>query len=121
METKETYTLLIQKAFHLLSSQKGYLQIVVVNKLKTLGFSLAPASFSKILSNKPVGIQVLSRAAEGIEALVSKELGYAYDREDQEFKRDETVSEQELLVVPAYKVGKPNQYKDLEFLPDGRL
>lgn len=78
---EKRYYDIVQKGVTLLSDSREYKQINLLHKLKILDLVISPASFSNIINGKPVGRQVLKKAADGIEVIVRKELGLEYSKE----------------------------------------
>lgn len=73
-----------------LHDQLGYGQITVVNKLKTLGHLVSPASLSNIKNSRTVGLQMLGVAAKGMQTLLQQELDIAFDADTQAFRVQQT-------------------------------
>lgn len=82
---KEQDRLLICTAFKLLERQYAYKQIEIVEKLKTLGYALAPASFNNIVKERNVGFSLLRKTAEGIKEIMRSELCMEWSSERKEF------------------------------------
>ncbi len=77
---------IVRKGLALLSSEQGYGQSNVVQKLHVLQFQVSTSSFSNIANSKSVGLKVLKTAAEGIQAVIKHELGMEYKEETSAFQ-----------------------------------
>ena len=67
---------IVKSGFAILQEEKSYKQNQIINKFKTLNIKVSSASLSNLLNNKNVGLDVLKKTADGIEAILQSELGY---------------------------------------------
>jgi hypothetical protein len=70
---------IVIEGYQILQEEKSYKQNQIINKLRTLNSAVSTASFSNLLTNKTVGLDVLQKVAIGIQEIMTSELGYVYD------------------------------------------
>jgi len=61
---------IIVEGFHLLSEQKGYTQVTVINKMSFLGIIVSTATFSRLIKNERGGKTKLVSVAEAIQIII---------------------------------------------------
>ncbi|NUN99369.1 MAG: hypothetical protein HUU01_02000 [Saprospiraceae bacterium] len=69
----------VQAGVALLKEKQGYSQLQIVQKLEKLKFTVSEAALSKIVRNNEGGVKILKIAADGIKALVSREIGFKWE------------------------------------------
>ncbi len=62
-----------------LKTEKGYKQIQIVNKLRTLNLPVSTASFSNLVADKKVGIDVIQNVATGVQKIIESECNCYFD------------------------------------------
>ena len=108
---------MVLEGFALLQKNKHYTQINVINKLKTLGVSVSPTTFNRLLKNKKVGQKNLFEVSDAIVLMVYKELGYEYDKS---FIINKEAT-WEMEIIPETKEGVVEEITGFKFHEDGRL
>ncbi len=73
--SKNELSEICQQGMQVLSNEKRYPKTVVWQKLESLGFSIGKTTAHNILSGKGLNAQLLPTVAEGIQVLISEELG----------------------------------------------
>ena len=109
---------IIQEGFRLLEAIKLYGQINVVNKLETLGISLSPSTFYRIIK-KGGGSRNIIEIAKGIQTIVEKELGYSFEEKQLKFTETKKKAWEEEIIPE--KTGKKNLPEGFKFYEGGRL
>ncbi|MFK7932507.1 MAG: hypothetical protein AB8G22_03300, partial [Saprospiraceae bacterium] len=75
----------IQKIYQKLQRTKGYSQVQIVNKLRTLEVKISKANFNNILKNNPVGLTTLIATKAGMEKILAVECNLKFDEQAGDF------------------------------------
>ncbi len=122
MSIREQHLELFKAAMvHLTSREETlYTQVIICQKLKTLGVQVSSSLFSKMVNTPElVGLRSVQRINEGVQELLRLELGLRYDHTKKVFV--ETSGRSSAKVVPAQKGNNfSNSINGLFFHADGR-
>lgn len=107
---------IVEKGVDLLRVKSDYLQITIVNKLRTLHCFISPAWLSVMLKYKKGGLTTLKKTAGGVEAIVLQELGMKYDP-----ARCDYIEVKARDWRPQIVPETPEPAHQFSFYPDGRV
>lgn len=121
MLKKEESREIIQQAYDLLESRFAYSQVIILRKLKTLGTEVSTSTLSNILKGKNAGKDTLLKLSQGMQQILTSELGLEYNSEKKAFSKEPTDPNWEPIFIAE---GEPEPEKKRDgviFHKEGRL